>query len=379
MLPMPFVLERHYAQHEFTAQSMLSSSDCDALSMRDVLDHMHPEDRLRWDELQLGYTQSAGLPALRAEIAAQYQSIHQGHVLTVVPEEGILLALSSLVTPQQPVIVTAPAYQSLVAVVEHCQGNVMPWHPRVREEHPQPVHFDLDDLQRLLDACGDQAPLLVLNFPHNPTGALPSHAEWSQLFAMVKAAGGRVFSDEMYRGLELTSSSLPSACDMDASSVVLCGLSKSMSAPGLRCGWVVTRDDALLANIAMRKDWTTICAPAPAEVLATSVLRRRAELQQRNRAVIASNLQAASRVLAEHDRFRLLTPAAGSVCLLRLTREQDAQAFCDDVLARTGSMLVAASMFAKTPAALRGCVRLGLGRAAFAADMPRTWQVIAAA
>lgn len=77
----------------------------------------------------------------------------------------------------------------------------------------------------------------------------------------------RVFSDEMYRHLEHEPGlTLPSAADMAPDAVILGGMSKSMALPGIRIGWLATRDKALMHEVRGMKDFTTICASAPSEV-----------------------------------------------------------------------------------------------------------------
>ena len=59
----PFALERYFAEYEFSAQYLLSSSDCDGLRQRDLLALADGEMRRAWDDLTLGYTESRGAPA----------------------------------------------------------------------------------------------------------------------------------------------------------------------------------------------------------------------------------------------------------------------------------------------------------------------------
>ncbi|MDP2340798.1 MAG: aminotransferase class I/II-fold pyridoxal phosphate-dependent enzyme [Deltaproteobacteria bacterium] len=373
MIPVPFALERYFAAHEFSAQRLLSSSDCDALSLDDVLAHADDDVTSRWQRLSLGYTESRGLPLLRQEIARQYRGVDVDDVLCVVPQEGVLLGLSALVEPGVRVIATVPAYQSLIEVVRHRGGQVIPWQAR---EQAQGFAFDVDELRTLLrPGEGPPVGVVVVNIPHNPTGALPTPAEWQEIVDVVRAAGARLFCDEMYRGLEHVSTpegpatTLASAVDVDDRALVLSGLSKSLSAPGLRAGWLVTRDRALLQRLAVMKDWTTLCAPAPVELLALAVLRRREELQASNRALIQKNLAVVDDVVAGDPRFAWPRPRGGSVGLLRLLREPSASAFCERVLRETGSMLVPGGLFdfGGAPPGDQH-VRLGLGRASFAAD-----------
>ena len=64
-----FALERYFARYEFTTPYILCSSDVQGMSMREVLALADDDARQRWDELTLGYTETAGLPALREAIA----------------------------------------------------------------------------------------------------------------------------------------------------------------------------------------------------------------------------------------------------------------------------------------------------------------------
>lgn len=108
---------------------------------------------------------------------------------------------------------------------------------------------------------------VIVNFPHNPTGAHLDPAQWQEVVAHCDSHDAYLFSDEMYRGLEHgTSVKLPAAVDGYKSGISLCGMSKALSMPGLRIGWVAMQDTQLLQQILQLKDYTTICSSAPSEV-----------------------------------------------------------------------------------------------------------------
>ena len=122
MLPRPFSLERYFARFEFTTRYLLSSSDCEALTLPELLDLAEPADRDAYQHLKLGYTESNGLPQLR-ELAAQQLSVSPDDVVIAAPEEAIYLTMHSLLRPGDRVIVTFPGYQSLyeLATSTDCQ------------------------------------------------------------------------------------------------------------------------------------------------------------------------------------------------------------------------------------------------------------------
>ena len=92
----PFALERYYAKHEFSARYMLSSSDCEALSMSERVGMADIETRQLWGELKLGYTETPGHPLLRQEISKLYEHIDTQGILVMAPQEGIFLLMHAL-------------------------------------------------------------------------------------------------------------------------------------------------------------------------------------------------------------------------------------------------------------------------------------------
>lgn len=352
----PFVLERYMAEREFRARRLLSSSDCEPCRMAELVAEADVELRSLWRDLRLGYTESQGHPLLRREIAALYRDVGQDEVLEVVPEEGIFLAMNALCAPGDHVVVTFPAYQSLHAVARSIGCRVSTWQP----EDERSWRFDP---ARLRELVGDGAALIVVNFPHNPTGWLPGTDELSEIVAIASGAGAWLFSDEMYRMLEHEpGTTLPSAVELYERAVALGGLSKAFSAPGLRVGWLIARERSLLARLSELKDYTTICGSGPSEVLALMVLRGRRRILDRNLALIRRNLAHVDQVMAGLDGLLGWTrPRAGSIGLARLEREQSATDLCHMLMAETGLMLLPSTTFDFGDRH----VRLGFGRADF--------------
>jgi aspartate/methionine/tyrosine aminotransferase len=357
----PFAIERYFARHEFSARHLLSSSDCESLTMAEVLERADAETTELWERLRLGYTESPGLPLLRREIAALYGGVDADEVLEVVPEEGVLLAMTALLEPGDHLVATFPGYQSLYQLALDRGCEVSFWRAQERADG---WRFDLDGLRA---ALRPETRLVVVNFPHNPTGALPTPDEFRALVELVDARGARLFCDEMYRYLELDMARrLPSAVELSARAVTLCGLSKSFAAPGLRLGWLVTHDDELRARLAVAKDYTTICAVAPGEILGVMVLRDRERVLARNVELVRANLATLAGLAGRHPGLLAVAPpAAGSVCLPRLDVPEGAERFCRRLVEETGVMVLPATVFDYDDAH----VRIGLGRATFAGGL----------
>jgi len=347
----PFRLERFFARYEFAVPHLLCASDCEPLTLAELLALADDETRAGWEQLSLGYTESQGHPLLRQAIAALYPGLGADDVLVLAPEEGIFIAMNALLEAGDQVVVTWPGYQSLYAVAEAIGCTVRRWLP-----HEETAwRYDLDDLAALLTPT---TRLLVVNFPHNPTGALPTPDEWTRLQTLATERGVRLFSDEMYRFLEHRGPPLPSACEGDERAVVLSGLSKAFGLPGLRLGWLATRDRRLLALLAAFKDYTTICNAAPSEALALMALRAREALLERSRAIVQGNLGLLGRFITAHaELLSWAQPQGGSVALARL-HCPDVERYCAALAARAGVLLLPGSAL-DWPGPY---VRLGYGR-----------------
>ena len=166
----PFTLERYFARHEFSARYLLSSSDCEPLRLAELLGMADGEARAMWDGLRLAYTESAGHPLLREAIAARYDRVGADEVLVAAPEEGIFLLMHALLSPGDHVVCVAPAYQSFHEVARSIGCEVSAWLP----DEARGWHYGVEALAALLRG---NTRLVVVNFPHNPTGFAPSREE----------------------------------------------------------------------------------------------------------------------------------------------------------------------------------------------------------
>lgn len=336
----PFELERYFAKHEFSARYLLSSSDCESLSLLEVLEGAHKERIELWIDLKLGYTESSGHPVLRKAIADTYSGFAADEILVVVPEEGIFLSMHALLRPGDHVVCTFPGYQSLYEIARSIGCEISFWEP-IEERG---WAFDIDQLEGLLRP---NTRLVVVNFPHNPTGFIPSVESYTSLVDLVSQRGIYLLSDEMYRFLEIDAgSTLPAGCELYPKAFSLSGLSKAYGLPGLRIGWIATHDRQLLAQMMALKDYTTICASAPSEILAIFAMADRDSIIAGHRQRIARNLDVLDDFFIGYgDCLKWNRPLGGSIGFPRLLLQEGATEFCDTLVEETGIMLAPSSVF----------------------------------
>jgi aspartate/methionine/tyrosine aminotransferase len=336
-----FGLERFFARWEFSAEWLLCASDVEGWSMAELLALAGDEDRRRWNELRLGYTESPGLPELRAEIASLYDTVQPDDVLVFSGAEEAIFALHNvLLGPGDHAVVVRPAYQSLAEVARAAGASVS----RIELHAADQWRLDVDEVESLLRP---ETRLILVNEPHNPTGSLSDRATFDRLVALAVASGARLVVDEVYRFLEFDPrDQLPAGADVSPTGVSIGVMSKSFALAGLRIGWIATRDRDLLTRLAAFKDYTTICNAGPSEILALIALRARDQQLARNRAIVLSNLE---RLDGFFDRwagtFEWVRPSAGSIGFPRLVPDVSAERFAEELVAATGVLVAPGGLF----------------------------------
>lgn len=348
----PFKLERFFAKYEFNTEFLLCSSDCESVSIADLL-AMEEGAAGKFQNVWLGYTESLGSPTLRKEISGMYSTTQPEDVLVFTgANEAIYLFMMAALKENDHIIVHAPHYQALSEVAKGIGCMVSPW--RAREENAWGL--DMDELRHLMRPS---TKAIIVNLPHNPTGYLMPRSDFDDLNKFVQENGLLLFSDEVYRESEYDLvDRLPAAVDYGPHAVSLGVTSKTYGLAGLRIGWIATKNRDLYSKISSLKDYTTICNSAPSEFLAELAMRNRTKLAERNLQIIKNNLTVIDEFFARNSSlFTWHRPKAGSMGFPKLLTG-DIETFCDDLVKKAGVLLLPGSMYDET----NNHFRLGLGR-----------------
>ena len=358
MLP-DFRLETYFSRWEFNARYHMCASDMESIALSELLGMADDDGRQMWDELRLGYTETFGAPALRQAIADTYDGMEPDDILTFAgAEEGIFAAMQVLLSPDAHAIVITPNYQAAETVPGSiCEVTGVPLDPD--------KNWDLD-VDRLADAIRPNTKVISFNFPHNPTGKVASRADLDAIIELARERGIYVFSDEVYRLIERSDDiRLPQVADIYDRGLSLNVMSKAYGLPGLRIGWIATKDKEVLSAMERAKHYLSICNSAPGEVLSIIALRARDQILERNRALVDENLSLINAFFDDHaDVFDWSVPDGGCIAYPRYKGEDGVEAFCERLVEDAGVLLLPASVYRSelndTPA---NHFRIGYGRA----------------
>lgn len=347
-----FQLERYFGKHEFTAKYLLSSSDCDGYEMQYVLDVASKNELKLWEGLTLGYTESEGHALLREAILQYYKIKTIENVVVASPGELNFIAMNVLLQPTDHVISISPSYQSLYEVVNSLGCELSYW-------KPNPAHwkFEVNDLKALIK---ENTKLIIINFPHNPTGGYLTKSELMELVELARQHDIYIFSDEMYHKLIIDAKEeLPPISDLYEKGISLWGTSKTFGLAGLRIGWLVSQDLGFIKKVIAFKDYLSICNNAPGEILTIIGLNHIDHFLQPNLQKIKKNISLFEKFVNEHkliDSF--IRPQAGSTSFVKLNINESALTFSNNLVEATGIMTVPAEMFRHE----EKYIRIGFGR-----------------
>ncbi len=409
----PFKLEQYFAKHEFTAKYMLSSSDCDGFPMEYILRQATSEELELWNTLTLGYTEGLGSPFLREAICRFYSKATTDNVLVASPGELSFILMNVLMDKEfgydgivgeneddasgeerlvqserkRPhAVVISPAYQSLYQVLESLGCDISYWKPHksdssaasgsacgVERSCSTIWNYDVAELRRLVRK---DTRLIVINFPHNPTGAYLTRSQLDEIVEIARSCGAYLYSDEMYRELIIDDSyeKLPPVSDLYEKGISLWGTAKSFGLAGLRTGWFVSQDKELLKKIHSFKDYLSICSSAPSEVLTAIALNHAEKFVGPNIEKIKSNVAFFKEAVAAGKLpfvEKFVEPVAGSVAFVGINPQkasylldfepQTALEFSDAIVEKYGIMTIPAEMFETEG----NYLRIGFGRENF--------------
>ena len=206
-------------------------------------------------EEQNGYTTHAGLLSLREKVAAQYPYLGgkpERVVITAGSQESMYLALLALVEEGDEVLLPNPGFVAYPTIVKMAGGTSIFY----RLPREKGFAFDADEFRR---ALSPRTKVVVCTSPSNPSGRTLSKEDLASIADALKDHDAYLISDEIYRELYYTPDRPDSLSSFRDRTIVIGGLSKSMSMTGWRLGWLCG-EEALVHACLVLHGYVTTCA-----------------------------------------------------------------------------------------------------------------------
>ena len=333
----PFLLDQWLSQN-FSAEPPvefdLGSSTGPVWTLRELFSLGGDVEELL--DTKLFYTPPAGSAELREELA-RLAGVEPEHVLvTTGAAEALLILFHLAAEPGANVVLPNPGFPTNEAVAESLGLEVRRYTLRAADR----FQIDPDEIRNLVN---HRTRLVLVNSPHNPTGAVLGEPEMEALHNFCAERGVRFVCDEVYHPiyhgpLLRSASRLPYA-------TVLGDFSKALCLSGLRIGWMIERDARRREQCLNARSYFTVSGTALGERLAVLAARHREAIYDRARRTAGSNLRLLDALFSEHaDLLGWVRPAGGMTAFPWLASGIDARAFCQS-LARQGVLMAPGDCF----------------------------------
>jgi aspartate/methionine/tyrosine aminotransferase len=343
----------------------LGASECETMTVADLLGLADADDAARWQGLRLSYTDPLGAPWLRDTIAGRYSGIgSEGLVCFAGAQEGLYAVLHALLQPGDHAIVVVPGYQSVETLALGLADVT-----GVALDAGRGWSLDIGEVAA---AIRPNTRVVCISFPNNPTGKLLEPERFQALVAVCRHHGIWLVSDEVYRLTERDPTRrLPPATEVYERGVSIGVLSKAYGLPGLRIGWVACPDAGLTGRIAAFRQYLSVCSAGPSEVLANIALKATEAITGRNRGLADANLLLLQAMLARHPGlFGWTVPDGGVVGYVRYGGSEGVERFVLRMAEEAGVLLLPASVFRSDLVALPpDRFRIGFGHAGVPAGL----------
>ena len=316
----PFLLDTWLDQYEHHIEFNLAASTGPTWTVSDILELGDDETRDRFLSHKLIYSRPAGADSLRDAIA-EMQGVPVEAVQIVTGASEALVALMWLAAePGANVILPLPGFTTFSALPESLGLETRFY--RLRRENG--FRIDPDEIKRLADS---KTKLILVNSPHNPTGATISDDEMEALHDFAAERGIQLVSDEVYHPIyherqTKSAARLPHV-------TVISDLSKAFSIAGVRTGWMIEHNAQRRQQYWTARSYFTITNTTTGEILSEIAIRKRDVVLGRAQETATRNLRVLDRFMADHrDVLGWIPPQGGMTAFPWLVSGENERPFC---------------------------------------------------
>lgn len=353
-----FELERWMSHWELLVTYDICESGILPLSIADLAELLGPDDGPALVERILtmpqSYSEARGTEELRTLLAGTYRGVSPEDVLvTTGAIEANFLALNSILEPGDHVVAVSPAYQQLQSVPRAIGAEVSLW------DLAQPEGGFAYDLDRLETLLRPNTKAIIINTPHNPTGAILTSEQLDRVIELAAERDAWILSDEAYRWLEFPDGEklVEPTRNRYPKTISVGTVSKPFGMPGLRIGWFAANAEVAQTAWALR-DYISLSPMKSSDAITCALIAHRDRVIPRNQSIMAENLATArSWFAANADIVGWQEPRGALLAMMTYTADLDSVTLANRLATEAGVMLAPGSAFG-----LEGHLRIGIGQ-----------------
>lgn len=332
-----FALDQWLAKYDFASPPItfnLASSTGPRWSVDDLA--RLGNEPLSLDDVVLAYAPPQGTKALREAVASFYNVDPEWVVMTTGASEALSILLCIASRPGSNIVIPGPGYPAYAAIAQASGLTTLSYAMRSAEGFAQ-------NPDTILATVNSDTVAVILNTPHNPTGVVMERGAIESLSVELANRSILLLVDEVYHPLYFEVPQ-PSAAGI-RNVVVMSDLSKAMSLPGLRTGWIIDADPARRERIIDARSYFTISGSPLLERLAAHALIHRRAILDRLQRVAETNLGLLSALIdGSAGRLAWTRPHGGTTCFPWFTDGRDSRPFCQS-LADAGVLIAPGDCF----------------------------------
>jgi aspartate/methionine/tyrosine aminotransferase len=334
-----FLLDEWLERHESGIRYNLAASTGPQWTIEDLRRLMTDEEKRELLEASLSYLPGHGTASLRGELAGMYGAAAEEIQIVTGASEALLVLFFLAAEPGANVVLPYPAFPPFLSIPQSFGLEVR----RYVLDAGNGFAFDPEAVQKLIDG---RTRLVLINSPHNPTGAVASESDIREVEQAVVEKGAQLVVDEVYHPIYpgRRREAARSAGEYTRATV-LGDFSKAFSLSGIRTGWILERDSERREQYWNARAHFSISNNFPGELLASVAVRNRAKIFDRAQDVSSKNLLVLDRFFHEHrEVLGWVRPQGGMTAFPWLVSGENARPFCE-AAAEKGVLLAPGDCF----------------------------------
>ncbi len=320
----PFLLDMWLAAYEHDIEFNLASSEGPRWTLNEILSLASEEERQRFLNHELAYSRPEGAEGLRAAIA-DMQDVNVDTVQVVTGASEALVILFWLAAEGGAnVVLPQPGYPPFSALPESL--GIETRYYAVRKEND--FRIDLEEIKQLVDR---NTKLILINSPHNPTGATISDAELDSLHEFAASREIQLVSDEVYHPIyhSINGGQATRSASRLPHATVIHDFSKAFPLSGVRIGWMIEHDAKRRALYWNARTIFSISNNTAGEMLAEIAMRHRDIVLGKTQETATRNLRQLAAFMSEHsETIGWIPPRGGVTAFPWLVSGENSRAFC---------------------------------------------------